>query len=139
MKIDKCGACPETEQELLDHLHSIEEQPHDYNSIAEALTDVTLAMFNYFANKHGMSGFQASWSGMKFIQKIRGMEAPFMILDSDKMLYPQYDIHKDVEKFIEEAKPQLGKIAKEKLENNTSSHVSPNVIERWKELAKFAE
>jgi len=141
MKINKFGAWPKTEEELISYLHEQENKHHDYNSIAEALTNVTVAMFNYFACKHGMTGFQCSWSGMQFLRQTRGMEGPFGIVDGSKMLYPQYDIVAEVKKWLEEWKPELGRMAKEKLkqERNESFLPHPYVIARWKELAKYAE
>ncbi|MER2060463.1 MAG: hypothetical protein ABTA16_16705 [Niallia sp.] len=79
---------PKSLEEFIEYVKEIESQPHSYNTIAEALTDTTLAFFNYFASKHGMTGFQASWAEMNFIRKSRGLEAPFMIVDSSKLLYP---------------------------------------------------
>lgn len=131
---EKYGYYPKDLDDFIKYVKEIEEQPHDYNSIAEALTDTTVAFFNYFASKHGMTGFQASWSGLQFLRKTRGMEHPFMIIDGGKLLFPQYDLHSDLEKFIEETKPQLAEVAKEKLEK-VDEFTSPRVVAHWKELA----
>lgn len=84
--MSKFGYFPKSEEDFLNYLHELENKPHDYNSIAEALTDATVAFFNYFASKHGMTGYQASWSALQFLAKTRGMEAPFMIVDYEKLL-----------------------------------------------------
>lgn len=55
--MSKFGYFPKSEEDFLNYLHELENKPHDYNSIAEALTDATVAFFNYFASKHGMTGF----------------------------------------------------------------------------------
>jgi hypothetical protein len=138
MRNNKYGNWPKTEQELLDYLHSIEEKPHDYNSIAQSLADVTVAMFNYFASKHGMTGFQVGWAGLQIIKMTRGLEAPFGIIDGSRLLYPQYDIKEQVDEWIEEWKPEIGKIAKQKLAE-ADNQVHPNVINRWKELSVYAD
>ncbi|PPB12926.1 hypothetical protein [Brevibacillus laterosporus] len=136
MKETKYGVYPNSWEELTEYVSKLESQPHDYNSIADALTNATVAMFNYFACKHSMTGFQSSWAGLSFVRITRGMEAPFGIIDGSKLLYPQYNIHSDINKWIEEWKPELGKIAKKKLEEKEYAH--PDVIERWKEFAKYA-
>ena len=137
MKETKYGVYPDSWEELTKYVNEIEEQSNDYSSIAEALTNVTVAMFNYFACKHGMTGFQVGWAGLKFLGVTRGIEAPFGIVDGSKLLYPQYDIHAEVDKWIEQWKPELGKLALKKLEeDNTFTH--PDVIKRWQEYSKFA-
>jgi hypothetical protein len=138
MNEEKYGKFPNSLEEFLEYVKEIENQQHNYNSIAQALTDTTVAFFNYFASKHGMTGFQASWSGLQFLSKTRGLEAPFMIVDASKMLYPQYDLIADVHKFLDDVKPELSKMAKERLEKDTT-HVSYNVLNRWKELAGITE
>jgi hypothetical protein len=139
MNEEKYGKFPKTMDEFLEYVKQIEDQPQDYNSIAKALTNATVAFFNYFASKHGMTGFQASWSGLQFLAKTRGIEAPFMIVDSSKMLYPQYDLIADVEKFLDDVKPELSKMAKERLEKDNDGFVSKNVLQRWKELATITD
>ncbi|ASA22595.1 hypothetical protein [Paenibacillus donghaensis] len=138
MKDGKYGAWPTTEEELISYLHEQENQSHDYNTIAESLANVTVAMFNYFASKQGMTGFQCGWSGMEFIRKTKGIEGPFGIVDGSKLLYPQYDLINQVREWIEDWKPEVGKVAKEKLENDDGM-TSPNVRKRWEELAALAK
>ena len=138
MKETKYGVYPNSWEELTEYVNELESRPHDYSSIADALTKATVAMFNYFACKHGMTGFQASWAELQFLKTTRGMEAPFAIIDGSKLLYPQYDIHADINKWIEEWKPELGKIAQKKLEED-NSFAHPEVIKRWQELSKHVQ
>ncbi|WP_419877700.1 hypothetical protein [Brevibacillus centrosporus] len=135
---DKYGYWPKTEQELIDFLHEHENKSHSYESVAESLTEVTLAMFNYFASKQGMTGFQASWGGLQFLKKSRGIEGPFGIIDGSKLLYPQYDLRKQLEDWIKEWEPQLAQMAKEKLEE-TNCQAHPDVLERWQRLASLPQ
>jgi hypothetical protein len=139
MNEEKHGKYPKSLEEFLEYVKEMEEKQHGYNSIVEALTDTTVAFFNYFASKHGMTGFQASWAGLQFLGKTRGIEAPFMIVDSSKMLYPQYDLISDVREFLEESKPVLGKLAKERLREEHGEFISKNVLKRWEELAAITE
>ncbi|GED73049.1 hypothetical protein BRE01_67510 [Brevibacillus reuszeri] len=138
MNETKCGAWPNSWEELANYVNDLESQNHDYNSIADSLSKATVAMFNYFASKHGMTGFQASWAGLQFLRTTRGMDGPFAIIDGSKLLYPQYNIHSDINKWIEEWKPELGRIAKKKLEED-NKYAHPNVIKRWQELSKYAQ
>lgn len=128
---------PETLEDFIKMVEAVEGSHHTYETIADSLTDLTVAFFNYFASKHGMTGWQASWAQLQFIKKTRNMEAPFMIVDSSKLLYPQYDILVDVERFLEESKPELAKIAQERLDElKDDDLISLNVLERWKEISK---
>lgn len=129
---------PKTLEEFVDLVKNIENSHQSYNTITDALADTTAAYFNYFANKHGMTGYQASYAGLEFLKKTRGMEMPFMIVDSSKMLYPQYDLVSDVEEFLEESKTELAKVAKKNLEElDGNSLVSLKVVDRWKELVSM--
>lgn len=129
---------PKTLEEFVDLVKNIENSHQSYNTITDALADTTAAYFNYFASKHGMTGYQASYAGLEFLKKTRGMEMPFMIVDSSKMLYPQYDLVSDVEEFLEESKTELAKVAKKNLEElDGNSLVSLKVVDRWKELASM--
>jgi hypothetical protein len=137
MKNNEFGAWPKTQEELIKILNEHENKQHDYSSVAESLTEVTLAMFNYFASKQGMTGFQASWAAMRFLARSRNIEGPWGIVDGSQMLYPQYDLRVQLEKWMEEWKPQIGKMAVEKL-NSESRYAHPDVIARWMELATYA-
>ncbi len=138
MTESKFGYFPKTKEDLDSYIEGLENQHHDYNSIADALVESTLAFFNYFASKHGMTGFQSSWAALNFLGRTRGIEAPFMIVDSSKMLYPQYDLIGEVKKFLEDSKPKLAEIAQKNLEE-ADEYTSRRVIERWKELVKHSE
>ncbi|MGD7046979.1 hypothetical protein FZC83_01955 [Rossellomorea marisflavi] len=128
------SSTPKTLEEFVEMVKDIESQPQSYNSIAESLADATFAFFNYFASKHGMTGFQASWSGLKFLMKSRGTEHPIMIVEGGKLLYPQYDLHKDLQEFIDDTIPQLKEEAAKNL-NEANTYTSERVIEHWKTLA----
>lgn len=130
------GYFPKTKEDFNKYLEELESKNHTYETITDALTDATLAFFNYFAVKHDMTGYQCSWAELQFLKKSRGMQAPFMIVDSSKMLYPQYDLHKDLDEFLEDSMDELSKIAKENLDNN-DGYISKRVLNRWKELVGY--
>lgn len=130
---------PSSWEEMTQYMEGLESKPHDYQSIAEALSEATLTFFNYFAYKHGMTNWQTSWADLDFIQKVRRMEAGVMIIDPAKMLYPQYDLRKDLDKYLAESKPRLAKLAKERLDKESDRFLSDNVKRRWMELASYAK
>lgn len=130
------GYFPKTKEDFDRYLKELESKNHTYETITDALTDATLAFFNYFAVKHAMTSYQCSWSELQFLRKSRGMEAPFMIIDSSKMLYPQYDLHKDLNEFLENSMEELSKIAQKNIENR-DEYVCESVLNRWNEIAKY--
>lgn len=60
-----------------------------------------------------------------------------MIVDSEKLLYPQYDLVKDVEEFLEKSKKEVGKIAKKRMEEEKPYH--PEVRARWEALMQYCD
>lgn len=128
---------PKTEEELLAIIREHDSKQHDYGSVAESLVQVTLATFNYFASKHGMTGFQASWAEMKFLRLSRNLKGPFGIIDGTNLLYPQYDLRKKLEEWIEEWKPEIGKMAKKELVEMTDPP-HPKVLAHWEMMAAYA-
>lgn len=137
MTTNKFGFHPKSIEELVTYIKEQENQPHDYNSVAEALANVTVAAFNYFASSQGMTGFQASWAGLKALGMQRGMEGPFAVVDGTRFLYPQYDPFGDLQKWHEDWKPALGKMAKGILaERGDGMHWE--VRERMEQYSQYA-
>lgn len=126
---------PKDWEDFKNYVEEIEAQPHTYNTIADALTDTTVAFFNYFASKHGMTGFQASHSGLQVLGQLRNMKHPFMIVDSSKLLYPQYNLLEDVEKFLEESKIGLASEA-QKLIDEVDEYTSKRVYQHWVDMTE---
>lgn len=125
-------------EDFKEFIDSLDSQVHDYNSIAEALADGLNAFEHYYAHKHGLSGFQVSWAELTFLKKSRGLEAPFMIVDTSKLLFPQYDLKKEIYDFVEESKPELAALAKKKLVES-GDYANPTVVQRWKEIAEYTK
>lgn len=126
---------PQTKQELMDYIDKIIEGPHDYDTSAEAMSQAAIAAFNFTAYTLGVTGFQAGWAEMRFIQEMRDLELPFMILDSSRLLYPQYNLHNQAEEFIQESQEAVAIEAKRLLEINEGA--SKQVRERWEDLADW--
>lgn len=105
----------------------------DYGKAIYALSLSALASFNYMASQCGVTGFQGSCAQLSFLARSRSMEGPFQIVDVSKLLYPQYDVIKDLNEYIEKSKPWLKRMAKKMLKNEKAC---PNVVAHWKNLAK---
>jgi hypothetical protein len=134
------AAWPKSEEELLAYLREMAEWPEGasepgeaYGRCAYAVAYAALATFNYMSSVLGITGFQASCADMEILAQSRGMKHGFMILDADKLLYPQYDVLGDVLKWTAETKAQLADAAAKNLAEAPDAH--PDVVRHWKELA----
>lgn len=123
-------------RELAEEVNQTEDRGHAYEIVAENAAKVALAAFNYWAKEQGMTGFQAGWAAMRFVQDAKSIEGPFAIIAADKWLYPQYDGHakKAVQELWEGSQEWLKEQAEEKLDNLPPS-VHPDVLKHWMMLA----
>lgn len=136
MKTDEYGAWPETVEELSQYIESLTAREHDYETSAQAMADAAVAAFNFIGHALGTTGFQAGWAELQFIKTTRHIEGPFAILDGENLLYPQYDLRADFERYMTEWPAQLAEKARELLtENENNPHVARRVRARWQELA----
>lgn len=145
METGKYGVWPKTEEEFIAYVReqlngpkSSETDASYYNNTAEALANITIAAHNYAAYVQGNSNFQAGWAQMKFLSVVRGIEGPFAILDSNELLYPQYDMQGKVNKWLKEWEVALAPKAKELLETS-SGYAHPNVVAHWRKIAALAK
>lgn len=127
-----------TEEELLTFLRSLDELNHDYGTAAYAMSLAGTAAFNYIASKFGTTGFQASLAVLDMIGRIKCINGPFIILKADDAMYPQYDLHAQLDEFLAEARPWMKEKAKSNL-NKDMSVVHPNVWEYWTALSEGGE
>lgn len=126
--------CPKSEEEFIELVQSELNGDHDYNTSAEAVSNITVAAFNYAASTIGITGFQAGWAGLNALRQIKNIEGPFAVIDGTKFLFPQYDLHKQLDEWHEEWKPALSELAKKKL-NEKDNIAHPKVKERWEYYA----
>lgn len=119
--------------ELNDYIKNLVDQEHDYGTRVYAMSMAATAAFNYVANQLGVTGFQSSIADLDILRRTRRMEGPFMLIDGDKMLYPQYDLHRQLDEALEEWEPWAAKEAKKKLEEDDYAH--PDVKKHWEDLA----
>src|SRR6187397_1089725 len=127
------GIYCETSDELKKRIDEIVDAPHDYNTSAEAIVKVAMLAKQYVHHKLGNSGFQAGWADLEELLLSRHMQDGFIIFDGNKLLYPQYDLDEEFEKWKQETLKELKDKANKLLEE--SPHAHPNVRKRWEEIA----
>ena len=122
-----------TADELRDYIAALTEREHDYGTCVYAMSLAAVAAFNHVASKLGVTGFQASCADMDILRRTRRMER-FMILNFEDALYPQYDLHGELNAALREARPWMAEQARERLaDDHTGAH--PDVIAHWQRLA----
>lgn len=122
-----------TEKELVKYVRALVERQHDYGTCVYAMSMAATATFNYVASKLGVTGFQAACADMDILRRTRRLKGPFMLVDGEKALFPQYNLRAEVEKFTVEIAPWLAEQAAKKLAETTSAH--PEVVAHWRTLA----
>jgi hypothetical protein len=127
---------PRTTDELFTYIDNLTGRKHDYGTCVYAMSLAAVAAFNYVAHKLGVTGFQASCADLDILRRTRGMKGPFMLLKAQDMLYPQYDLPRQLFEAMEEWKPWVAEqAAKQLAEYGDDSRVYPDVLAHWKRLA----
>lgn len=135
---DAQAPTPETTAELAAYIDGLVGQEHDYGTCVYAMSLAAVAAFNHVAHKLGVSGFQASCADLDILKRTRRLEGPFMIADGDRMLYPQYDLHRDLQECMDRWRGWAAKEAAKKIAEAPAS-VSPSVLAHWRKLADYVE
>lgn len=130
---DSVAPTLKTVGELRDYIAHLLDRPHDYGTCVYAMSLAATAAFNHVATVLGVTGFQASCADLDILKRTRGLKHGFLILDADNLLYPQYDIPGKVADWVEKTRPTLADEARRLLKDSATA--SPDVIERWRELA----
>lgn len=123
-----------TPEELIAYINSLVNRPHDYGTCVYAMSMAAVAAFHYAASVLGTTGFQASCADMDIVRRTRHLKGPFMILDGEKMLYPQYDLREQLDEFLREGTPWAAKEARKRLATD-GEHAHPHVKAHWERLA----
>lgn len=121
-------------EELKEFIESLDTLNNDYGTAAYSMSLAGVAAFNYIAHRFGCTGFQAGYADLDMIRRIRLIKGPFMIIDLENYLYPQYNLQERLNEFIKESNDWIIEQAKNNLKENPGAH--PNVINHWKKLAK---
>ena len=128
---------PDSTKELVSYIDTLVNREHDYGTCVYAMSLASVAAFNYVASKLGVTGFQASCADLDVLRRTRMLNGPFMIIDGEKMLYPQYDLRENLDKAMVEWEPWLAEKAK-KLLSDKNEHAHPEVKAHWERLAAKA-
>ena len=136
---------PDTEEELITYIREMLKWPNGAEDMGEgygrcvyAMSNAAVAAFNFVAGKLGVTGFQASCAELQFLKETRKLEHGFMIVDANRLLYPQYDPYKEVTEFLDKTRPRLREAA-QKLLTESNRGVHPDVRQRWEEIAALPE
>lgn len=125
---------PYTEKQLIEYIDSLVNRQHDYGTGVYAVSLAASATFNYVAHKLGASGFQSSCADLDFLRRTRDLKGPFMLINAEDALYPQYDLREKLEEALTEWKPWLKTEASKKLAESPVAH--PEVIAHWRKLSE---
>jgi len=123
-----------TIDEVHQYIEELVNREHDYGTCVYALSMASHAAFRYVAHKLGVTGFQASCADLDFIRRTRLLNGPFILLNGRDLLYPQYNLRDELEKFIGDSKEWLSSEASKLIKENPNAH--PDVIAHWKKLEK---
>jgi hypothetical protein len=124
---------PLTKEQLTEYIESLVNRSHDYGTCVYAMSMAATAAFNYMAHQIGSSGFQASCADLDIVRRTRGIKGPFMLIDGENALYPQYDLHARLSEAMEEWKPWLKEQAQKRLaESPELAHSA--VKDHWQKL-----
>lgn len=130
-------AVPESVEQLFEYIDSLTSRDHDYGTCVYAMSMAATAAFNYVAHKLDVTGFQASCADMDVLRRTRHIEGPFMVIDADRMLYPQYSIERDVQQALVSWGPWAAEQATNRLQDPSKHHfVSPEVLAHWRRLSR---
>lgn len=123
---------PYTPKQLADYIDSLVSRNHDCGTAVYAMSLAAVAAFNYVAHKVGSSGFQASCADLDVLRRTRNIEGPFILLEGEDALYPQFNLHQKLSDAMGEWRPWLKEQAEKHLAN--TEHAHPKVIEHWRKL-----
>lgn len=120
-------------EELAAYIAALVNREHDYGTCVYAMSMAATAAFNHAASRLGVTGFQASCADMDVLRRTRGLKGPFMLVNGEDALYPQYDLPAKVHGFVAEIAPWLAEQAKSMLDEGRDA--APHVRAHWERLA----
>jgi len=130
---DAVDPWPRTPAQLNEYVESLVSRSNDYGTCVYAMSLAATAALNYVAHKLGVTGFQASCADLDFLRRSRHMKGPFMIINAEDALYPQYNLREKLEEALRDWKPWLKEEAKKLLAERDGCTA---VREHWERLAK---
>lgn len=126
---------PKTAQELSDYIAKLVDRPHDYGTCVYAMSMAAVAAYHYVAHELGTTGFQASCADLDIVRRTRHIKGPFMLIDLEQALYPQYNLREKLDEFLAEQRAWLADEARKRLAENDRL-VHPDVRRHWESLVE---
>lgn len=106
-----------------------------YEQAANSLAAVAVAAFNYAASELGVTGFQASWAALRAYADELHITGPFVMLRGENLLYPQYDLHRELDDSIAGWQDWLVEQAQRKLAED-AEHAAVRVVAHWETIVR---
>lgn len=131
------AASPKTADELMEYIEGLVSGEHDYGTCVYAMSMAATAAFNYVASQLGVTGFQAGCADMDILRRTRMLSGPFMLINGENALYPQYDLQRDLREAMDSWRPWLKDEASKKLASDAGEYAHPNVVKHWEMLASY--
>jgi len=128
---------PSSYEELTEFIKDLIERDLDYGTAAYAMSLAATAAFNFVARQVGASGFQASCADLDILRRTRNLTGPFIIINGENELYPQYNLAADLQEARNGWVDWIGKEARKKLSTHKQDEVHANVWAHWERLAKL--
>lgn len=132
---DTEAARPKTIGELSDYVEALVKRDHDYGTCVYAMSLAANAAFNYVAGQLGVTGFQASCADLDIVRRTRGLKGPFMLIDAEKMLYPQYSLPTQLAEALQEWGQWAADEARKRLAEHDDGFAHADVLQHWRDLA----
>lgn len=123
---------PKTMVELNQFISSVIKGTHTYGSVVEAMGIAAAATLNYMSS---VSGFQASCADLVVLRRQRFLKGPFTLMKLEDIMYPQYNLHDNLDEFISDCGKWISEEAKRRLESD-GEHAHERVLTHWKRLAQ---
>ena len=125
---------PKTPGALMDYIiDKCQAGGDDYGTAVYAISLSAVAAFHFASHLVGASGFQASCADLDIIRRTRHMDGPFALIKASDMLYPQYDVVKNVKEYLNEWESWAASEAKKLIASETMA--APSVLKHWEKLA----
>lgn len=131
---DTCAPTPGSPESLASYIKELVDRPHDYGTCVYAMSLAATAAFNYAADKLGVTGFQASCADLDIIRRTRHIEGPFILLEAEKMCFPQYSLPGKLAEAMAGWREWVGKECAKKLATS-GGKAHPEVLAHWEKLA----
>jgi hypothetical protein len=112
-----------------------------YGKCVEAMWRAAYMAHEMVAAKLGVTGFQHGHSSLVLVGKLHDLKGPYMLIDIEQALYPQYDLGGRVAEYLATTATRtwLADEAQKRLDlhnqgGSGGGHAVPVVVEHWRKL-----